>query len=116
MNKENSNAGDCKSDDIRIKEMKHKFEIFNILFESTLEVLDDIELDKENQNSEIHYSPFIEFSSKNSSKKNHEIAKSLYKYVQRLEITISELVVGFIYVERLILENRNLINRESLEK
>ena len=119
MSSDNWSSNAIKQEKVekKVKVIKN-VEIFKMLYESTLEVLDDFEEMEKNDTEDktILYSPFVEFSSNDEMKDDYDIALSTYKLIKTLEMTSSTIIVAFLYIERLILAKKTLMNRESLEK
>ena len=93
---------------------KNKLDIFKTLCQSAFEIVDEIELENEEKDS-IEYSPFTEIIGNNNSIKKCVIATDLFNLIKKLECSKSVLIGGFIYFERLLLKNSNIISKNSIQ-
>ena len=91
---------------------KNPVKVFKILLKSTLEVFDEMEI-MSNSNS-LEYSPLMDIDQKCTS--DYDIAVLTFKMIKKLEVTNSVIIGAFMYLDRVIVSNKKLINKASLQK
>lgn len=91
---------------------KTPVKIFKILLKSTLEVFDEMEINSSKET--LEYSPLVDMDMKCTS--DYDIAVLTFKMIKKLEVTNSVIIGAFMYLDRLIVSNKKLINKASLQK
>jgi len=100
-------------------------EIFNVLFDSIVDVLKEKEsilFDEEEKQKtnitklkNIKFNPFAKVCYEKEDIKVKKAYEKLYYFIKNLEFEESTITIAFIYLDRFIITNKELLEYDSLE-